>query len=261
MDTWKKLTASLIFMITSILISAQVFGQTIEVVTEEYPPYNYTENGIVTGFSTDVVKEVLDRAGLSYKIQSHPWAESYKIAETSPNTLIYSMGRNIERESLFKWVDVIARTEVFFYKLKSRPEVKIKSFADVKKYKIGAVEGDFRTQWLEKQGLGSHLTLVASDKENMKNLFNRKIDIFPIGEFAAYKIAHQEGQAFSTLEKSMYLKEVSADLYMAFSLQSSDVMVEKSKNALHGMKSDGTYNEIKAKYSIFSLPIFKFSSY
>ncbi len=261
MDKRITISASIVSLLIGILITGQVFAQTIQVVTEEYPPYNYTEDGKITGFSTDVVEEVLKRAGLSYKIQSNAWADSYRIAETSANTLIYSMGRNIEREPLFKWVDMVARTEVFFYKLKSRPEIKIKTFNDVKKYRIGAVGGDFRTGWLKKQGLESNLILVDSDKQNMKNLFSRKIDIFPIGEFAAYKVAHQEGQAFSSLERSMYLKEISADLYMAFSQQSSDVMVEKSKNALHEMKQDGTYDKIKAKYSIFSLPIFKFSSY
>ena len=113
------------------------------------------------------------------------------MAQTQPNTLIYSIGRNVEREPMFKWVDVIARTEVYFFKLKSRMEIKIKTFDDIKKFKIGAVQDDFRAQWLIKQGIEDQLTLVPDDRQNMRNLFDRKIDIFPIGEFVAYHIAHQ----------------------------------------------------------------------
>ena len=261
MYTRAKFIVSVIFILICIFVSFPVFGQTIQVVTEEYPPYNYSENDKVLGFCTDVVKEVLKRANVEYSIHSYPWSKSYKMAQTQPNVLIYSIGRNVEREPLFKWVDVIARTEVYFYKLKSRVEIKIKTFDNVKKYKIGAVRDDFRAQWLLKQGIKDQLNLVPDDIQNMRNLFARKIDIFPIGEFVAYHIAHQEGRAFNDLEKTMYVKDMSADLYMAFSNQTPDVVVEKCKKGLFEIRKDGTYEKIKSKYAIFYLPIFQIRSY
>jgi len=258
----RKFIVYVISFFFCIFAGAPAFGETLQIVTEEYPPYNYTEDGKVVGFCTDVVKEILKRAKLDdHSIKSLPWAESYQKAQSEPNVLIYSMGRNVEREPLFKWVDVIARTEVYLYKLKSRPDIKIKTFDDVKKYKMGAVTEDFRAKWLIKQGIKDQLTLVADDRQNMKNLFAHKIDIFPIGEFVAYNIAHQEGRAFSGLEKAMYVKDMSADLYLAFSKETSDVVVEKCKLALLEIKKDGTYEKIKSKYAIFSLPIFKIRSY
>ena len=103
--------------------------------------------------------------------------------------------------------------------------------------------------------------MVPDDIQNMRNLFARKIDIFPIGEFVAYHIAHQEGRAFNDLEKAMYVKDISADLYMAVSNQTPDVIVEKCKKALFEIRNDGTYEKIKSKYAIFYLPIFKIRSY
>lgn len=261
MKTRKKGIISAILFLTCVCIGGTAFGQAIQVVTEEYPPYNYSENGNVLGFCTDVVKEVLKRADLDYSIRSHPWSKSYEMAQSQPNVLIYSIGRNVERERLFKWVDVIARTEVYFFKLKSRVDIKIKRFDDIKKYRIGAVRDDFRAQWLIKQGMANQSTLVPDDSHNMRNLFDRKIDLFPIGELVAYNIAHREGRAFNDLEKSMYIKDMSADLYMAFSRQTPDVVVEKCKKALFSIKKDGTYEEIKSKYAIFCLPIFQFRSY
>lgn len=261
MYTRKKFIVSVILFLMCIFVGVPVFGQSIQVVTEEYPPYNYSEDGKVLGFCTDVVREVLKRAGLDYSINSYPWSKSYKMAQSQPNVLIYSIGRSVAREPLFKWVNIIARTEVYFYKVKSRRDIKIKTFDDVKKYKIGAVRDDFRAQWLMKQGVKDQLALVPDDRQNMRNLFDRKIDIFPIGEFVAYRIAHQEGRAFNDLEKTLYVKDMSADLYMAFSNQTPDVVVEKCKKALFEIRKDGTYEKIKSKYAIFYLPIFQFRSY
>ncbi len=261
MYTRATFLVSVTLVLIHIFSSAPAFGQAIQVVTEEYPPYNYSEKGTVLGFCTEVVKEVLKRANINHSIHSHPWSKSYKMAQSQPNVLIYSIGRNVEREPLFKWVDVIARTEVYFFKLKSRRDIKIKKFDDVKKYKIGAVRDDFRAQWLLQKGVEDQLTLVTDDIQNMRDLFARKIDIFPIGEFVAYHIAHQEGRAFNDLEKAMYVKDMSADLYMAFSKQTPDVIVEKCKKALFEIRKDGTYEKIKAKYAIFYLPIFQMRSY
>ena len=261
MYTRAKFIVSVILVLICIFVSVPVFGQAIQVVTEEYPPYNYSENDKILGFCTDVVREVLKRSDIDHAIHSYPWSKSYKIAQSQPNVLIYSIARNVAREPLFKWVDVIARTEVYFYKLKSRRNIKIKKFDDVKKYKIGAVRDDFRAQWLMKQGIKDQLNLVPDDIQNMRNLFARKIDIFPVGEFVAYHIAHQEGRAFNDLEKTMYVKDMSADLYMAFSNQTPDVFVEKCKKALFEIRKDGTYEKIKSKYAIFYLPIFQIRSY
>ncbi len=261
MSIWAKFILSAILVLIYTFVSPPAFGQTIQVVTEEYPPYNYSEKGKVLGFCTEVVQEVLKRANIDHSIQSYPWSKSYNMAQSQPNVLIYSIGRNVAREPLFKWVDVIARTEVYFFKLKSRRDIKIKKFDDVKKYKIGAVRDDFRAQWLLQQGVTEQLNLVPDDIRNMRNLFARKIDIFPVGEFVAYHIAHQEGKAFNDLEKAMYVKDISADLYMAFSNQTADVVVEKCKKALFEIRNDGTYAKIKSKYAIFYLPIFQIRSY
>jgi polar amino acid transport system substrate-binding protein len=76
-------------------------AETLKVLTEEFPPYNYTENGRITGFSTAVVQAVLKEAQLQGDFQSLPWARAYETAQTSDSVLIYSIARNPQREKLF----------------------------------------------------------------------------------------------------------------------------------------------------------------
>ena len=65
------------------LLSFASFGANhISVVTEDWPPYNYLdENGEMTGYSTKVVKKVLEKANVQYDIRLYPWARSYEMAQ------------------------------------------------------------------------------------------------------------------------------------------------------------------------------------
>lgn len=55
-------------------------GPELEMVTEEWPPYNYTGNGKITGISTRVVTETLHRAGIRFRITVYPWKRAYTMA-------------------------------------------------------------------------------------------------------------------------------------------------------------------------------------
>jgi len=78
----------------------------VHVVTENYPPYNYEQADSIAGLSTDIVRQVLDRAGLSYKIELMPWSRAYGLAtdESRKNVLIYTIARTAERETKFQWL-------------------------------------------------------------------------------------------------------------------------------------------------------------
>jgi polar amino acid transport system substrate-binding protein len=237
----------LLLLITIVLAVVSVQAQTLKVVTENYPPYNYTENGKVVGFSTEVVQEVLDRADLDYEINAYPWARTYSLAQSQPNTLIYSIGRNEKREKLFKWVDVIAPYNVYLYKMKGNDNVKVSNLNEAKNYKIGCVRKDVRTDYLEGHGF-NNLDQTNSDVINLKKIFNGRIDLYPTDEIGGAYLAKQEGFDASKLEKVFFIEDLSSGLYMAFSLKTDDAIVNKCKKALAEIKDDGTFEKIKAKY-------------
>lgn len=223
------------------------FAQKITVVTEEYPPYNFLDsNKKVSGMSTDVVEEVLKRAKLDYHLNIYPWARAYKMAQDTPNVLIYSIGRSEKRETLFKWVDVIAPYDVYLYRLKSRPEIRVSKLEDLKNFKVGAVRDDIRAQYLEK--LGIKLDLTNADSFNSKKLAVNRIDMFPIDEAALIALYKREGADPNTLVKVFKLEDLSSGLYMAFSQQTADEVVNKCRVALAEIKKDGTLERIRLKY-------------
>jgi len=245
-----KFTKTLLSLILAIGLASPAIAQTIEVVTEQYPPYNYTEGGKIIGASTEVVEEVLKRAGITYTLTSYPWTRAYKMAMEKANVLIYSIGRNEKREKLFKWVDIIASYNIYLFKLKSRGDITLNSIEDAKKFKLGGVRDDVRTQYLEKQGFaaGKEIDLVKNDELNIKKLKAGKIDLFPIDENGMAYLAKQSGFSMDDFDKALYIEELSAGLYMAFSTNTDDSVVNKCKEELKKLKDDGTHAKIQSKY-------------
>lgn len=227
---------------------APAWGQGITVVTEEYPPYNFQDGQTkkISGMATEVVEEVLKRTKTNYKLGIYPWARAYQMAQDAPNVLIYSIGRNEKRENLFKWVDVIAPYDVYLYRLKSRPDIKVTHMADLQHLKIGAVRDDVRAQYLEKAEVP--LDLVIEDSANAKKLATHRIDLFPIDELAQVALYKREGLDPDTVVKAFKLEALSAGLYMAFSRQTPDELVRKCRAALAEIKKDGTFDRIRVKY-------------
>ncbi len=56
--------------------SSPNFAETLELVTLQYPPYEYEENGEVKGLAVEIVKEVFKRLDQPISIKVYPWARS-----------------------------------------------------------------------------------------------------------------------------------------------------------------------------------------
>ncbi len=67
---------------------------TLNLITENYPPYNYVEKGQLKGLSVDILLLVLKDAGSDLKredIQVKPWARGYNIIQNEKNTILFAM--------------------------------------------------------------------------------------------------------------------------------------------------------------------------
>jgi len=60
----------LIFFVASI-----TYAQDIQVVTEDWRPYNYEENGVIKGLGTEIVEATLNEAKLPYKVKESTFLE------------------------------------------------------------------------------------------------------------------------------------------------------------------------------------------
>jgi hypothetical protein len=75
-------------------------GPSLRLVTEDYAPYAWkSDSGELRGVSTDIVRELLQRAQVPVPTpELLPWARAYSIALHTPRACLFSTVRNLDRE-------------------------------------------------------------------------------------------------------------------------------------------------------------------
>ena len=226
-------------------------AETIRILTEEFPPYNYTENGKITGFSTEVVQAVLKEVKIEGIFKSMPWARAYETAQSADSVLIYSISRTPEREKLFKWVGVVAPTQHYLYSLPQRKLV-IEHLEQAKSFQIGTVNEDVGEQFLISQGFvkGKNLQSSVKYELNYQKLKLGRVDLWIIPDLVATYLARKAGDdPAKTLARSYAVHELDGDgLYLAFGAHTPDALVQRLSQGLSAIKKDGTYDAIKKKW-------------
>ena len=223
--------------------------ESLNVLTEEWPPYNYSLNGEVTGLSTDLVKQVIERAGYDYRISIKPWKRAYNEALETRNTLLYTTSRTEKREKLFKWVGPLYPRRVVLFRLKRNTSVEVNSLDDLRKYRIGVLRGGSVEEYLVSKGFTKekNLDLAATGKQNILKLFLDRIDLIPGSEM---NMVHQISQTihdYSELEVAYVLIE-QGGLYLAVNKDTSDEIVDKIQKAFDSLLKEGVRDEIVNNY-------------
>ncbi|MGD9009967.1 MAG: transporter substrate-binding domain-containing protein [Desulfobacteraceae bacterium] len=243
-------------LLLSVIIVGNANAQTLTIYTEEFPPFNFTEKGKITGVSTEIVRHVMADTGIQYRIQSLSWKETYQRAQEEPNSLIFSISRNKSREKLFKWIGIIVPTSYFVMALKSRTDIKVESLADMKKYKIGTTMDDIVESWLISKGFDTGDFYRSSGdnatQKNFMNLLNKKIDVCPFPDAVAYHIVRKAGHANPglLLQKTFPIEELSGGYHMAAGLKTPDSVVFQISQALRRFKQSDDYYKILAHWGV-----------
>ncbi|MEK8033218.1 transporter substrate-binding domain-containing protein [Ideonella sp. DXS29W] len=231
---------------------ARAAGVELRVVTEELPPYNMTQGGQITGMSTEVVQAVMKEVGIQAPIKSMPWARAYDIARNEENVLIYSITRTTQREKLFKWVGVISPTQWYLFALPGR-HLGIRQLDDARRYQTATVNEDAGEQYLIGKGFEIGKNLQSSNKYefNYQKLKLGRVDLWIAAELNAHYLSRQAGDNPETaLVRVLPLPDLAPEegLSMAFSLKTSDAVVERFRKGLDVVRRNGTYDAIRRKW-------------
>lgn len=245
------LRAALLAALAGVALQAAASGP-LRIVTEEYPPYNLTENGKITGFSTEVVQAVLRELGQTAPIQSMPWARAYEIALNTPNVLIYSITRTAQREPLFKWVGSVAPSDWYLFSRRGST-TRVATLDDAKAYQTATVNEDAGEQYLVSKGFAIGHNLQSSNKYefNYEKLRRGRVDLWVVNDLVAHYLSRRAGDnPESVLVRALHLPDLGSSdgLYMAFSLKTPDTTVERFRHALTTIKKNGTYDALKKKW-------------
>ncbi len=242
----RKLLA-FVFVLTVLKIS--VYAQTINVVTEYFPPFQWEKNGKITGPSTEVIQAVIKGVGVDSSIKIYPWARAYTMALKDKNVLIYSIAKIKGRENKFKWVGSIMSRNSYLWKLKKRKDVQVETLEDAKNYKTAGMSMDSGAEYLFSKGFikDEDVYMVSNNEAAIKLLFAQRIDLIVDNNGLQAKV-EKYGYDFDLLEKVLPIEELSGEIYAAFSLLTEDEVVDKFRNELKKLKQNGEFSKIISKY-------------
>ena len=233
-----RLRPTTCFVLLLALLCASSHAESIKAVTED-TSYSYLQDGKVAGPASQVVRAMLQRAGLSdYSLALYPWARAYDMALHQPDVLIYLIARTPEREPLFKWLGEVTRIEYHFYKLRGQPDIQVRTLADAKHYSIGVLREDVRHQYLQAEGF-TKLVVAAHNRDNFRHLLNRQVQLVPMPERDAMLLCKEARIDCARLEQVYTLDALTTGLYMAYSHSTADAIVARSRAAFDSLKAEG----------------------
>lgn len=239
----------LCFIIIGTILSDAYAQENIIIVTEEWPPFNYSKNGELTGFSVEIVQNILKMNNEDYRIEMLPSLRSTFTLNARPNTMMFSLFRTPEREAQYKWVGPLCDGSISFYKLRDR-QLKIESLADIKNVESIAcrAQGLIPTL-LQEQGF-TNLDMTATNSLQIyKKLLSGRCDIAisdtDLGMRHYLKLLNVDPDI---LEK-IPVKFFEAELYIACSSDIPDAEVQRWQAALDELKENGTFDKIFKMYN------------
>ncbi|ATC96524.1 substrate-binding periplasmic protein [Pseudoalteromonas tunicata] len=230
----KLLFIPTLFFVVSITFKVFADPVTLQVVTEEWPPFNYTnDQGQIVGRSTDVIKAVLAEAKIDYTLNSYPWGRALHIAQTQPNVIIYSIYRTEERKNQYQWVcPLIPAVKIFVYRLRSRPDIKIKNISEAVKYRTGSNKNDSSHKYLLDHGfeVGVNLDLTNDSAATIRKFVAGRLDFLMQTEYSMITQLESLGLNYDHVEKLFPIKEYDFGApCLAFSLGTAKELVERVK--------------------------------
>ena len=154
-----------------LLFSSVTHSAELPLVTLEFPPFNYTENGKIIGASTEIIHNILIQIGHTPKFISLPWKRPQRTIETGKAAGIFTYTQNPERSEAAYYSNPISTIRDVFFKRK-KDDIKWHSFSDLAGKLVGASGGFNYWKGFNKAAKDKVLTtsFVFGAAPNLRNL-------------------------------------------------------------------------------------------
>lgn len=242
-----RLTCCLIFF--GVVLVSPWSEERLSVVTEEWAPYNYEDEGLVKGFSVDLLREIALDLKQPIEIELVPSMRAKAMLEGNPRTMMITMLRTADRESKYKWIGPLGDTSIYFYQRKNSPLV-ISSLEDAKKVgSIACRQSGLVYSLLRAAGFTNLEAVATSGQSVYEMLLRGRTDLAvsdsPLG--VIYLLKQMNYPLDAVVQTPVKIVELPA--YIACSKDIPDSEVELWQKSLDRLKKSGRFAEILGSYT------------
>jgi len=221
----------------------------LTILTEDYPPLNYVDQKIVTGPAVELVRQIRKRLNIDEKIQVYPWARGYKLLETQPGTVLFSVTRTELREKLFKWVGPLAEKKIGLFARKDSSIV-VNTLEEAKKYLIGVQREGVGMQHLRAEGF-TKFDAATKPEANLKKLLNGRNDLWYSSNATAFGNCRKLKLKSCDVKPVIVLKNTF--MYIAFNKGTPDIVIQSWQKAYDDLFDEGVVKRIYKDYGMEAL--------
>lgn len=236
-------------LLKSLLMGAMVLSLSVTVLAKdkiyvgtnaEFPPFEYLENGEITGFDMDLVHEIGKIVDADIKIVDMAFDGLLPALQMKKVDLVIAgMTANEERMKTVSFTQpYYTASQVIIVK---EGDSSIKSFADLKGKKVGVM-------------LGFTGDMVVSEIDGVKierfNAAYAGIMALQAGKVEAIVLDSEPAKNYVTQNKGLVLADADAEQEeYAIAVRKNDkALLEKVEKALSEIKENGTYDKLIQKY-------------
>ena len=211
-----------------------------------YAPFeSQNEKGEIVGFDIDVVKAVAKNAGIEVKFLNTPWEGIFNsVAQGDRDLLVSAITITPERKQTLDFSEPYFDAQQL---IAVRSDSKITKFEDLKHLKVGVQNGTTGDEVITKlQGKSTpNVKRFESTPLALKEMESGGVDaVVADNGVVVHYVNNNPDSKFKTLTDSSFASEQ----YGIAVKKGNAELLEKINKGVAGIKADGTYNQIYAKY-------------
>lgn len=208
-----------------------------------YPPYQFQENGIVTGFDADVARLVFSRLNMKFRFMQEKWDDVFALLRLGEIDLIVGMEINESRKSFFEFSkEYYHRHDVVFIRADNK---EIKRVEDLYEQIItGDRHSSVEIIW-QKKGIKERIRVMQTEskEKSMKLLYEGKTKAAIMPEAVGYYLAKQIGLHIRILDSP----DPGSPVAIAVKRKNTDLMMILDK-ALQELITEGEIDRLYKKW-------------
>ena len=230
------------------LVLGTARAEPYQVVTEEWAPYNYVQNGQLTGMATEIVRAIMALTGDRFEVSVLPSMRAGLQLQSRPKTIMFSMFRTAKREPLYKWVGPIVEESIHPYQLVvGHPPLysleQLQRVAQITTRQAGLVPDHLRAL-----GFTNLDPSVNESLQLYRMLLAGRTDVIVGDTDAGVAYYTRQLQIAPGTLRQIPVEIYRSSLYIAFSLDSDDAVVAAWAKALDELRASGELARIQRRY-------------
>ncbi|WP_160295530.1 substrate-binding periplasmic protein [Paramagnetospirillum magnetotacticum] len=233
-------------LITRGVIAQEVSVPAVTIGAYDYPPFGFAENSQQTGYSLDILKEAVRRAGLSFSIEDFPVVRATELLHGTPNFIIAGTltPEAVVRYGSSHWPFCF---ETASHALLVKADSPYNRLEDIpRSASIGAFLGyTLKKHFTE---LGYDLQLASENWQVAEMLVRGRVEAWATFESSAYYLMEAKNIPLNSV-RSIPIKQF--PFCAIASRGTNPEVLTRLRAAYLSMEADGTRKAIRSRYARF----------